>query len=99
MLIVTGEIEIDPADIETLRAAAIVMMDETAKEEGCRFYRFYQDVQHPGKVRVYEEWDSREALQAHFETPHMKVWRQGIADLTVLGRSVARMEAGAPTAL
>lgn len=88
MLIVTGEIEIDPADVGRLRDAAITMMDETAKEEGCRFYRFYQDIQHPGKIRVYEEWESEAHLQAHMETPHMKAWRAAMSGITVTGRRI-----------
>lgn len=88
MIIVTGEIEIDPAAIDALRGAAITMMAETAKEEGCLFYRFYQDLEHPGKVRVYEEWESEVHLQAHMETPHMQVWRAALADITLKSRRI-----------
>lgn len=88
MIIVTGEIEIDPTDIEPLRAAAINMMDETAKEAGCRFYRFYQDLQHPGKVRVYEEWESEAHLQAHMETAHMKAWRAALSEIAIRSRKI-----------
>jgi quinol monooxygenase YgiN len=88
MLIVTGEIEIDPADVETVRAAAIVMMDETGKEAGCRFYRFYQDLGHPGKIRVYEEWESQAHLDAHMATPHMADWRRALSGVTVKSRRI-----------
>lgn len=88
MLIVTGEIEIEPADIEALRAAAVAMMTETAKEQGCRFYRFYQDLEHPARLRVYEEWESEADLTAHMATPHMAAWRKALSGIGVRSRKI-----------
>lgn len=88
MLIVTGEIEIDPAAAEALRAAALPMMEATAREPGCRFYRFYQDVGRPGVFRVYEEWESQADLDAHMTTPHMAEWRRALGEIGVRRRQV-----------
>ncbi|MEM9050399.1 MAG: putative quinol monooxygenase [Pseudomonadota bacterium] len=99
MIVVTGEIEIDPAQIETLRAAAITMMEETAKEAGCEFYRFYQDLEHPGRLRVYEEWESEAHLQAHMETAHMAVWRSALAEIDIKSRKIQVLTGAAARAL
>lgn len=88
MLIVTGEVELAPGDVERIRAAAIAMMEATAAEPGCRFYRFYEDVGRPGVMRVYEEWESEEALAAHGRAPHMGVWRAALAEVGLLRREI-----------
>lgn len=88
MLIVTEEVEIDPAAVEALRAAAIVMMAETAKEEGCRVYRFCQDLEHPARIRVCEEWDSEAHPAAHMATPHMADWRKALSGIGVKSRKI-----------
>ena len=94
MIIVTARMELDPADVETAKAAAIVMMDETAKEDGCIFYRFHADLEHPGRFLAYEEWESVDALRAHMAAPHMATWRGVLGGLTVLSREIKIFEAG-----
>ncbi len=95
MIIVAGEIDLHPDDVEAARPAAIAMMDETAKEAGCIHYRFYQDLEVPGRLHVYEEWDSEAALAAHITSPHMAVWRAALSELRVLSRDIKKIEAGA----
>ncbi|MEM7189091.1 MAG: putative quinol monooxygenase [Pseudomonadota bacterium] len=94
MICVAGEMVIAEKDIEAARAAAIDMMDETAKEDGCIHYRFYQDVQHPTKFHVYEEWESPAHLAAHAKSDHMKVFRAALSELTVESRDIAMFEMG-----
>jgi quinol monooxygenase YgiN len=99
MIVVAGHIDIDPKNVERVESIARTMMAETRREAGCRVYDISVSLETPGRLHLYEEWDDLASLEAHFETPHMQVWRQGIADLTVLKRQVARMEAGEPTPL
>lgn len=99
MLIVTGTIEVAAADIERARAAALEMMQETRKEAGCHVYEFSHVIGTGGTFRVYEEWEDLPALQAHFEAPHMAVFRAALGDIGVLSRDVSRFEGGAKTSL
>jgi quinol monooxygenase YgiN len=100
MLVVSGEFVIDDADREAGLAAAVEMAHATRKEPGCRSYGFYTDVEDPARIRVFEEWESGDALERHFRTPHMaefraalgrikmlrgEVWRYEVADRTKLG--------------
>jgi quinol monooxygenase YgiN len=94
MIVVTGMFEIAAEDRDAAVEAAIQMMNETAKEEGCITYRFYSDVEHPTKIRVYEEWETDTHLAAHTKTAHMAVWRQALGGLKVLSRAVKKFEAG-----
>src|SRR5690606_35664581 len=60
--------------IEQARPLMCAVIEATLGEPGCRAYSYAEDVADPGLFRVVELWDSREALSAHFDAPHMKVW-------------------------
>lgn len=94
MLVVTGLIEVAEPDIEAARDAAATMAVETRKEDGCLAYAFYEDVEQPGRFRVYEEWTGQPALSAHFETDHMAVFRAVLAGLTITANTVQKFEGG-----
>ena len=44
-------------------------------------------------MRVYEEWESRAHLEAHFRQPHMGPWRATLARIGASGRSLKVYEA------
>src|SRR5688572_8558084 len=52
-------------------AALRAMLEPTRKEKGCLSYRCQRDVESNALVMI-EEWDSLEALAAHFKTAHVK---------------------------
>ena len=68
-------------------------------EPGCRAYSYAEDVVEPGLFRVHEEWNSREALDAHFSTPHMRQWQAEREALGFSEREIYAYETGAATAL
>lgn len=74
MIAVIGSFRLPPLRV----AEALPMMREvieaTLQESGCRAYSYAEDVAEAGLFRVMELWDSREALSAHFATPHMRQW-------------------------
>ena len=92
MLILSGTVRMEPGDIPVIREAAIAMMAATRAEEGCLEYEFAEVIGEPGTMRIYERWESVEALEAHFEAPHMAVWREALNDVTVHSRDLARYE-------
>ena len=94
MLVVTGLIEVAEADIEAARAAAAEMAVATRREAGCIAYAFYEDVEAPGRFRVYEEWDDQDALTAHGETPHMATFRAALAGFDLRSAKVQKFTAG-----
>ncbi len=92
MIVVSGTIAIDPIDSEVAQAAARAIAEATRQEEGCLSYAFYSDLERPGVYRVFEEWESLAALQNHFETEHMKAFREVLAAVKVLSRDIKRYE-------
>lgn len=93
MIIVAGTITLPADKIEAMRAPARTMVAATQKEAGCRVYSFAEDLTEPGLVRIFEIWESMEALQAHFTAPHMGAWRAAMATFGVSGAKVSVYEA------
>ena len=92
MILVTGFVRLEPADIDAALPAARTMMAASQAEDGCFEYAYSQDLTDPGMIRVTERWRDRAALDAHFQTPHMGAWRQALSSLRFLDRQVTAYE-------
>ncbi|GAG43898.1 unnamed protein product, partial [marine sediment metagenome] len=86
MLIVSGEIVVEAGAIESVRDALRVVETATRAEAGCITYAFSVDVSDPGMVRIFERWESLDALRAHLQMPHMAEF--GAAVATIQPKSV-----------
>ena len=92
MLVIAGHVKIDPASRDGAVAASIEMMRETRAEPGCISYTFSEDLEEPGTFRIFEEWVSQEALDAHFSSPHMATFQGVVGSLGVREMEVQRYE-------
>ncbi len=72
MLVVAGRIQIKPERRAEALAAALKMARASQAEPGCGAYRFSADLEDPNAFFLFEEWESEEALAAHFATAHMQ---------------------------
>ena len=45
------------------------MQNESRQEPGCIRYAFYVSLEDPTEFVAVEEWESREALETHFQAP------------------------------
>ncbi len=72
MIIVHGTFLVKPE----VRDDALEMMRQMAlasrSEHGCITYEFYMGVTDPNTMLLFQEWDSVEALEDHFDTAHME---------------------------
>jgi quinol monooxygenase YgiN len=82
LIFVTGEIVVEDGAVELVREALHSMEQETRKEAGCLTYAFSQDINDPNMVRIFERWESMDALQAHFGMPHMATFQEAITRIT-----------------
>jgi quinol monooxygenase YgiN len=74
MIAVTAQATIRPeARDEALRQAAIVAA-ASQNESGCLSYRICADVEDPNAFFAFEEWESDDALNAHFAQEHTKAF-------------------------
>jgi quinol monooxygenase YgiN len=92
MLVIAGYFRIDPARRDVAIAAANEMMGETRREEGCISYTFSSDLGDESLFYVFEEWQSQQALDAHFQSPHMTKFQAAVARFGVKEMKVQRYE-------
>jgi len=90
MLVVAGTITLDPKQRAAAEAAFDRMRAATLEEPGCVSYQAYLDRHDPGTVFIFEKWQSQEALDAHFATPHMAAFGAALAGLGVTGMDVKK---------
>ena len=70
-----------------------VMMNETAKEQGCHHYTFSRDLSVANRFQLSELWEDDASLASHFQAPHMAIFKAGMAKHRVLNRTVRRFDA------
>ncbi len=81
MLIVAGEFVVAAGALDRVRGALHTMEEATRKEPGCLTYAFAVDVNDSSVVRIFERWESMEALAAHFKTAHMAAFGRAIGEI------------------
>ena len=92
MLIIAGTITFDPSKTEQAKEAAAAVMAATREEPGNIDYVFTFDIIDPSTIRVYEAWESQEALDAHFETPHVAAFGKVAPELGISGMDMLKHE-------
>jgi len=90
MIIVAGWVDVDPEKRDATLAAAAKPMQSTRAQQGCLDYVWSADPVEPSRIYVYERWESREALTAHFEGPYYLEMRDTIAQGKISGVDVSK---------
>lgn len=56
-------------------------------DEGCIQYELFQDIENPQIFSMIEQWESKEALDAHLDAKHMKeivpLLREGAGEMNI----------------
>ena len=78
MIVVVGRVTTDASKRDELIEVAQKLASASRGEEGCISYRFYEDTERPHEFLFVEEWDSDEALQRHFGTPHIAEFMRAV---------------------
>ena len=92
MFVIAGTIQVDPAKRQSAAEPAAEMMRETRKEAGNIDYAFSFDMGDETTIRVFEQWESQEALDLHFASPHMEQFRKTLGELGITGMDMQRFE-------
>ena len=98
-LIVAGTVRVPPENLDRLRPRMVEMMTATRAEHGCGEYAYAEDVGDPGLIHVFEIWRDQAALDAHFQAPHMAVWRSLWPQFGVSDRRLSLYEIASERAL
>ena len=81
MIVIAGHARVDPVRLAGALGAAREMAAASRDEPGCLDYRFAVDVDDPAVVRIFEHWETADALARHFETPHFAEFSKLLADV------------------
>jgi len=93
MLIVTGSLVARQDAFDELRAAALEHVRRSRKEPGCLSHAVHVDCENPLRLVFIEEWESREALLAHFAVPDSRGFVKAARALASEASPIAIFEA------
>ncbi len=79
MIVVVGRVRSDADKRAELVRVGQAVAKASRAESGCISYRLYEDTEIENDFVFVEEWESSEALQLHFATPHVRDFMQAIA--------------------
>lgn len=79
-LTILAHVHAQPDQVEGVRAQLEGLVGPTRAEAGCIQYDLHQDDQDPAHFVFYENWESREAWQAHMQSEHIAQWRAFAAE-------------------
>lgn len=66
-ILIAGEVDFPPENRASALAGAKDLIAMALAEQGCRHYAWSADPHDPGRVHVFEEWETADDLQAHLE--------------------------------
>jgi quinol monooxygenase YgiN len=92
MLIIAGTLDLPPENRAKLLEAAEPLMRASEAEDGCHVYLMMADPFDAGRVRIFERWDSEEALASHFATPHMAEFGGALGGLGITGSDLTKYQ-------
>lgn len=64
-IVITGEVDFPPENRDAALSGAKDLIAMALAGKGCNHYAWSADPHDPGRVHVFEEWDSGEDLQNH----------------------------------
>ena len=92
MFVIAGVVRVGEGQREALKPAIEAMETASRAEEGNVAYSFSFDCADPCGLRVFEHWQSDEALAAHFAAPHMAAFQAALGEAGVQGADVLRYD-------
>jgi quinol monooxygenase YgiN len=87
MVIVAGRITVDPEQRESYLAGCMSVVEKARRADGCLDFAITADLIDPGRVNLFERWESQAAVETFRRRGPRK--KQGAATLSV---SVAKYD-------
>jgi quinol monooxygenase YgiN len=78
MIVVVGRVTTDAERRDELVRIGEEVASASRAEEGCLSYALYEDTANEDRFVFVEEWESQEALERHFRTPHIARFMKAI---------------------
>jgi quinol monooxygenase YgiN len=84
-IILTAMVKAKSGQEEAVMDVLVALVEPTRKEPGCLCYNLHQSKSDKTQFMFYEQWASKEAIDAHGKTPHMKALGGKLKDKTEKG--------------
>ncbi len=81
MIVSHGKFVIKPEQIDRAQALMAEMVEHSIQEPGCISYDYYISMHKPNVIMLFQEWDSIDAVNEHFATPHMHEFLEALPEL------------------
>ena len=94
MLLIVGTFRLPPENLERARPIMARMVAASRAEDGCIDYGYAEDVLEPGLIHVKEMWRDQDALDRHFGSEHLKMWRAAWPELGIGQRNLRVYDVG-----
>lgn len=88
MVTVIAKIRARPGREDEVRQELLKLVEPTRAEDGCLNYDLHVSDSDPCVFVFYENWTSREALDRHAKSPHLKAWGDKQPDMLAHGVEV-----------
>ena len=81
VVFVVGDIVANEGSEAKLKEELQKLLEPTRAEDGCIQYDLHEDLTDSGHFIFYEQWETKEHLQAHFQSPHAMALGEKAGDL------------------
>jgi quinol monooxygenase YgiN len=88
MLLILGSFRLPIGKLELAHPHLQRMIKASRDEDGCVAYSYAQDLLDPTLIRVHEVWRDKAALDRHFATAHIAIWRAAWPGLQITERNL-----------
>ncbi len=88
--LITGWLDVEPDKLEAALVAGLPHVKATRAQKGCLDYNWSADPLTPGRIYVYERWETHEDLALHFKGPHYLAMRDTIGAHGMVASDVAK---------
>lgn len=75
MILIVGTVRLPPQNLAAARPVMDHMVTASRAEAGCIECCYAEDLFDPGLIHIKEMWCDTAALEAHFASDHIAVWR------------------------
>jgi quinol monooxygenase YgiN len=96
MLLIICTVRLPASNLAAARSVMAAMIEASRAEVGCLEYVYAEDVLDPGLIHVKERWTDKAALEQHFQSTHIAVWRSSWPSLGIVDRELKLYEVGEP---
>ena len=91
-IIISGTVDLDPDQMAAAMAAAKPLIEGALTQEGILDYDWCPDPLTPGRLRVFERWESEQALRNHFNNHWYTDMRMTLAQFGIRGADVLKYQ-------